>query len=533
MSACTGRDPRLRYSEVVKWLLLIPLLPLLAQDTGALLEGVVTNALSGEAVKKCTLNLRRVDLKGDTFLTTTSDNEGLFRFTNLEAGRYMLGGEKSGFGRQEFGARSFAKPGSTLTLDKGMQLKNLALKMTPQGVVSGKVIDDEGDPLVGAAVQLLKPVYIDGRRQLAPTGFAQTNDLGEYRIFGISPGRYYLSAGVTKSVGEKGEENYPPIYYPGAVDPAAAGRLEIAPGSQLRGLDMALRRSRSVHLRGKFSGPGRESNSRNGSLQLYPRNIAGMSSLMRNFTVIRGTSGTFDLANVLPGSYVLAADQSEEKNKSYYARVPLEVGNSNVDDLQITLTEGFEIPGRLRIDGAAEAALGNVTVYLKPRDLPIGGSPYMRLKPDGTFVLPSVAPGWHRVELTMPSPALYIKSIRYGQDDALPQGLNVTASNQLEIVLSANGGQIDGQTSPAAKVGLVPKNGLQLFFRATTADIEGRFSFRGIAPGDYLLLAFEEAEAGALEDPDFVKQHEGSGEPVSVKEGSRESKQLKVIPAAL
>lgn len=515
------------------WLLLFSLLPLLAQDTGALLEGVVTNALSGEPVKKCTLNLRRVDIRGDRFFTAISDNEGLFRFTNLEAGRYMLGGEKSGFIRQEFGARSFAKPGSTLTLDKGMQLKNMALKLTPQGAVSGKVIDDEGDPIVGASVQLLKPVYLEGRRQLAPTGFAQTNDLGEYRIFGISPGRYYLSAGVTKSVGEKGEENYPPIYYPGAFDPAVAGRLEIAPGSQFRGLDMALRRSRSVHLRGKFSGPGGESISRNGSLQLYPRNIAGMSSLMRNFTVIRGTSGIFDLANVLPGSYILAAEQTEEKNKTYYARVPIEVGNSNVDDLQITLVEGDEIRGRLRIEGTAEAGLGNVTVYLKPRDLPFGGSPSIRLKPDGTFVLPSVAHGWHRVELTMPSPALYIKSIRYGQDDALTEGLNVTASNQLEIVLSANGGQIDGQTSAAAKVGLVPKNGLQLFSKSTIADNDGRFSFRGIAPGDYLLLAFEDADAGSLEDPDFVKQHEGAGEPVSVKEGSRESKQLKAIPSAL
>jgi hypothetical protein len=285
-------------------------------------------------------------------------------------------------------------------------------------------------------------------------------------------------------------------------------------------------------LRGKFSGPGSETNSRNGSLQLYPRSIAGMSSLMRNFTTIRGVSGTFELPNVLPGSYMLSADQSEEKDKKYYARVPLEVGNSNIDDLQITLTEGVEIPGRLRVEGAAEAGLGNMMVFLKSSDLQTGGATPGKLKPDGTFTLSSVPPGWYRVTLMSPSPTLFIKSIRYGQDDALTNGLNVTGSNLLEIVLSANGGQIDGQTSPAARVGLIPKNGLQYFFKATTADNEGRFSFSGVAPGDYLLLAFEEADAGALEDPDFVKQHEGSGESVSIKEGARESKQLKAIPAA-
>ena len=515
------------------WLLLIPLLPLLAQDTGALVEGVVTNALSGEPVKKCAVNLRRIDAKSDTILTAVSDAEGHFRFVNLDAGRYRLSGEKSGFVRQEFGARSFGKPGSTLTLDKGMQLKNLALKMTPQGVVSGKVIDDEGDPVVSASVQLLMSMYIDGRRQLTPTGYSQTNDLGEYRIFGIAPGRYYLSAGTTKSPGEKGDESFPPTYYPGAMDPAAAGRLEITAGSQLRGIDLALRKARSVRVRGKFGGPASESSTRNGTLQLYPRSIAGMSSLTRNFSTIRGVSGTFEFQNVFPGSYILSADLFEEKDKRYFARVPIEVGNANIDDLQITFTEGIEIPGRLRIEGAAETGLGNTMVFLRSRDLSSSSSTSGKLKPDGTFSLSSVPPGRYRVTLMGASLALYIKSIRYGQDDALTNDLNVTGSNLLEIILSANGGQIDGQTSPNARVGLVPKNGLQYFFKATTADNEGGFSFRGVAPGDYLLLAFEETDAGALEDPDFIKQHEGSGESVSVKEGARESKQLKAIPAAL
>jgi hypothetical protein len=512
----------------VTWLLIFSLLPLLAQDTGALLEGAVTNALSGEAIRKCTVNLRRSDGKSYAILT---DAEGRFHFANLEPGRYNLGGEKTGFARQEFGARGLAKPGSTITLDKGMQLKNLALKLTPQGVISGKVIDEEGDPVTGASVQVQRTIYIDGRKQLAGAGFAQTNDLGEYRIFGISPGRYYLSAAINNSVGGRSDENYPPTYYPGVVSLAAAGQLTVAPGSQLRSIDLALRKTRSVQLRGKFSGPAPDLNSRNGAVQLYPRGAAGMTSIISNSTPIRGVSGTFVLPNVLPGSYMLSADQTEEKDRKFYARVEIEVGNSNIDDLQVTLTAGVEIPGRLRIEGASEASLGNARVYLRVRDASLVGSMSGALKPDGTFTLPSVPPGWHRVVLSLPAPTLYIKSIRYGDDDALTNGLNVNGANRLEIVLGSNGGQIDIQTAPAANVGLIPKSGLQEFFKATTADSEGKCVFRGVAPGDYLLLAIEDAGTGSLADPEFVKQYEGSGEAVSVKAGSRETKQLKSIAA--
>jgi protocatechuate 3,4-dioxygenase beta subunit len=512
------------------FILLIPLLPLLAQDTGALVEGAVTHALTGDPVRKCKVTLRGNSGVGDNSRSAMTDAEGRFRFENLEAGRYRLSAEKSGFVNQEFGARTFGRPGSTLTLDKGMQLKNLSLKITPQGVISGKVIDDEGDPVTSASVQLLRSIYLDGRQQLTQSGFAQTNDLGEYRLFGVNPGKYYLNAAATRPAGEKGGDSFTPTYYPGTIDPAAAGSLEVTPGGQLRGIDLALRRGKTVRVRGKFSGPGSEQSSRNGTIQLYPRNIAGMVSMARNFSSIRGTSGTFEFPNVLPGSYILAADQAEDKDKHYYARVALEVGNSNIDDLQLTLSEGIEIAGRIRVEGSTEG-MASAMVFLKPRDIQFGANVNGRAKADGTFTLSPVPPGWHRVVLASQPPNLYIKSIRYGQDDALANGLNATGPNQLEIVLSANGGRIDGQTSPAARVGLIPKNGMQEFMKVTTADNDGRFFFRAVAPGDYLLLAAEEIDAGRFTDPDFVKQFESSGEAVSIKEGSRESKQLKAFSA--
>ena len=508
--------------------MLIPFLSLLGQESGALIEGQATNSLTGEAVRKCKITLRRLDAKAESTSYATTDAEGRFAFDNLPPGRFRLSAEKTGFAPQEFGARVYGRPGTVLALDRGMQLKGLALRITPQGAVSGKVTDEDGDPIAGAAVQLLRTSYIEGRPQLTATGFTQTNDLGEYRIFGVNPGRYYLSASTARSFDKK-DDNFAPTYFPGTIDPAVAGRLEIIAGLQLRSIDLTLRKTPVLNVKGKFSGPGHEQSTRSGTMQLYPRGLIGLAALMRNFTTIRGTAGVFEFPNVLPGSYVLVADQAEDKDKHYFARIPVEVGNSSIDDLHVTLSEGVEIQGRIRMEGQADVSLAGAMVFLRPRDVQTGANVNTRIKPDGTFTLASVPPGWHRVNLVTLPPALYLKSIRYGQDDALLNGFNATGPNQLEIVLSSKGGAVDGQTTAGARVGLIPRSGLPEYYKVTTADGDGRFAFRGVAPGDYVLLASEEIDAGRFSDPELLTQFESSGEAVSIKEGSRETKQLKTI----
>jgi hypothetical protein len=107
--------------------------------------------------------------------------------------------------------------------------------------------------------------------------------------------------------------------------------------------------------------------------------------------------------------------------------------------------------------------------------------------------------------------------------------------------LSPNGGQIDGtvlntQQQPAggATVVLVPGTGLReqtRLFKDVATDQTGHFSVKGIAPGDYKLFAWEDIEPGAYQDPEFLKPFESLGETFSIREGSRETTQLKLIPA--
>ncbi len=75
-----------------------------------------------------------------------------------------------------------------------MEMKDLTITMTPQGVIAGKIMDKDGDPVVSAQVQTTRYTYASGRKQLQATGGAQTNDLGEYRLINLAPGRYYICA---------------------------------------------------------------------------------------------------------------------------------------------------------------------------------------------------------------------------------------------------------------------------------------------------------------------------------------------------
>ena len=151
------------------------------------IEGQVSNVATGAPVKKADLRLQRVDLNSntasiETSYSTTADAAGKFAMKDIEPGPN--------------------RPGTTLSLDPGQHLKEVNFKLTPHGVVSGRIVDEDGGPVARASVQAQSYRRIDGRKQLVPSGAAGTNDLGEYRIFGLAPGKYYLSATYNQTMWE-------------------------------------------------------------------------------------------------------------------------------------------------------------------------------------------------------------------------------------------------------------------------------------------------------------------------------------------
>jgi protocatechuate 3,4-dioxygenase beta subunit len=441
-------------------------------------------------------------------------------------------------------------------LDRGKNLKEITFRLTPHGVITGHILDEDGDPVSGVQVQVARSGYSQGRKQLMFSGGASTNDLGEYRIFGIAPGKYFLSAtyrnmmamsnAVDHSTTASPDEEYVPTYYPGTIDPTGAAQVEVAPGATLSGINLKLSKARTVRVRGhviQSQATGRPMI----SVTLLPRNtdqISMMMSMSRNRIV--DAKGNFEITGVQPGSYYLRA-MMNTSGKSFSGSTAVVVGSSNLENVNVTIGSGLTITGRLRVDGPSNESLSNLQLRLMPREpgTMMFSNNQAKLNEDGSFRIEDVGSDVYNLNVFGLPDGFYVKSARMGESEILTSGLDATAGQlaPLEVVLSPNAGQLSGavtnpttsQPAPGATVVLIPqekdRREVFSFYKTVTTDQSGNFSFKNLTPGDYKVYAWEDIEPGAYSDPDFVKPVESKGESVNIKEGSKPAVQLTLIPA--
>lgn len=342
------------------------------------IQGQVLNSVTGEPLKKANLSLQRTDLTPDiismpTSYSTSTDASGKYSMKDIEAGKYRLNVNRNGYVSMAYGARAPGRPGTTLTLLHGQNLKDIVFRLTPHAVITGRILDEDGDPVPYVRVQLMTYRYQQGRKQLSYSSGASTDDLGEYRIFGVAPGKYYLSAtannqnyGIVqdRSSIPQPEEDYVPTYYPGTTDVTTAARLDIPAGGQIQGITLSLVKAHTVHVKGHvtYSIPGRQ----RVMIYLLPRG-PGIGGPMALRPTQADAKGDFDFHGVGPGSYNLNA-VINEGSKSYQARAPIDVGSTNIEKVNLVIGVGIEVTGRVEIEGTETLDLSNVRVMLQPRE---------------------------------------------------------------------------------------------------------------------------------------------------------------------
>lgn len=255
------------------------------------------------------------------------------------------------------------------------------------------------------------------------------------------------------------------------------------------------------------------------------------------------SKGNFEIQGVVPGPYVLLANAMEDKTQ-LIGRALVDVGASSVEGIVVTVAAAPEVAGKLILEGKTDAKLNSINVYLEPKGPAVIGGAGGQTNPEGRFVLHSVVPDSYAVNVFGLTGNVYLKAVRFGDADVTDSGLDFSQGippGELTVVLSANGGQVSGavqndkqQPAAGAQVVLIPeeaKRHISRLYHPTAADASGNFKISGIAPGEYKLFAWEQADMNAWQDPEFLKLFESRGESVTVKENSLESKQLKVIPA--
>jgi hypothetical protein len=458
----------------------------------------------------------------------------------------------------------------------GAKLEGLSVSLIRTGVIVGRVSDRNGEP-VRARVQALRRTYGDGKAAFTVLAEVPTNDLGEYRLHGLTPGGYVVGAtqygylriqsgtysGLNPLIldarfsfadaprdvvnltqgGEfieaaaiRGEVNSTQ-YFSNSSDPTTAQLVIVQPGANIRTdiqlLPSARPRAPGVSVRGQvIDGPSGQPVTA-GYVQLgLPERSFAMDSLSR--MVSPDAKGEFVIDKVDPGEYVILASNPVGMSEL----IGLSVGSTGVNNVRIVLNPRVDVAGRIYVEGSpASIDFTKIGVLLQ-------GSTTSRqivAKADGTFSTPNLWPGNYRLALTESVSNVFLKSAKVGDTDVLSGGLSTTTppGQPLELIVSVNTGTLEGvvferdqRPAAAVRVVLIPDLARRSHYekyRATTSDSAGRFRLEGIAPGEYTVFAWENIEENAWQVPEILRAYENQGKVVRVREGGRETVNVQII----
>jgi protocatechuate 3,4-dioxygenase beta subunit len=481
----------------VRFLLAIALLqPLIAQVPTCSIEGRVTNLLSGGPVRKAKLVL---GIKGNPKYEAVTDTNGHYAITGIAPGRYQLALQRTGFLPTNYGAHGPNRPGKSLLLSAGESRKDVNFLLEPPAVITGHIYDQDGEVL-STSLQLFREVWRDGRKHIEVAGGANSDDEGEYRLYGLPAGNYIVGtvqSPVRPASPVPTHEIYPPTFYPGTEDATSATVIRIAPGGEARNIDIRVHKTASVSLSGSIVTAALDPAM---SLKITRRDGAP--------TQLQGMypqQGEFSVRGVTPGSYIVNA-----RTQTDYARVNIDAGTLDVSGIEVRLVPLLQLKGSL-VEIDAEAP--DLTLTLTSAD---PNEPPANARPDekGAILWSGLTPGKWTLSFVSKASGLYLKSpgeIEIGLDGHEP----------IKVVVSSNGASIEGtvQSSAghpvaveAATVLLVSdgEKNVRVLKHAIT-DPDGKFAMASIPPGKYRLVALEDIETSSWDNPAVAQTLEGRG----------------------
>jgi hypothetical protein len=341
------------------------------------------------------------------------------------------------------------------------------------------------------------------------------------------------------SNGEKHEEGYAKMYYPGTPDVAKAELIILKPGEEVSSTEILMRQVLVHRIRGHVYNQITHKPGQGTGLGLILKTDSQQWEFMQQ-SIAQMADGSFEIPEVLQGSYVLAAYWIDE-GKVYMTRQPVEVGDGDVEGIAMTIAPGVVIGGRIVWDGKPSLEKDELTVERESVDMPFGYAEPSRVDASNVFSLKNMSEGPYRVEIMGQSKDCYIKEVRYGESSALEDGFVVTRgeAKNLEIVISSRGARVQGTVMDAdglplagVTAALVPEMSRRARFhlyKTAVTDQYGHFEMKGIVPGDYKLFSWEEVEEGAWGDPEFLKAFEDKGERITLQDDDQRKVRITAI----
>jgi protocatechuate 3,4-dioxygenase beta subunit len=557
------------------------------QQGTAVIAGRVVTADTGRPVKRARVI---VNAGGRQSRAATTDEQGRFRITDLIAGSYTITASRTGFVDAVYGQRRPLQPGTPVQLADGQEIATIDLRLVRGGVITGRVLDEDGEPLARALVTVQRYQYVRGERQLSPAGGGQSDDRGQYRVFGLPPGDYYVSAdaGVltrgfqqlaaaiggspdgpggrggffgARPVNDPEPVGYAPTYYPGVVSAAEAAKISVGPGQEVSGMDFQVQLVPTATVSGVVVGA-------DGGVPvlLVPQDGRGM---LRG-QILRGSAqadGVFSIINVPPGRYtaiarsgggVFFASGTAPALRPDALRVGtqnINVAGQNITGVTLVLQPAVSLSGNITVESSGTPAPSDYSTFridvpdIEP--LPFAGGPRGRgggrsassagAATNGSFTVLNLLPGKHYVRVTG-NGVWTLKSVAIAGRDVTDEPIELRSGHDIDnvtIVMTDRATEITGTVRDSSGAGIAAMPVIAFStdqqqwlpqsrsIQAVRTGRDGTYRLRGLPPGNYRIIATDDVEQGEWFDPAFLERVQPSSEKISLTEGEKQTRDLK------
>jgi hypothetical protein len=527
-----------------------------AQDavpTGtAVIRGRVVVAGSGEPVRRAFVSVtaRGMNLRR----SVSTDEQGRFEFRDLPKGEFHLSASKSGFVQVQLGQRGPQEAGRPLQLAEGEVYDRAVIALPRGGVIAGRITDEFGDPIADAMVSAMQYRWTPGGRRLVPARPAHTNDLGQFRLHGLAPGEYVVSAtyrgpGLFGMVEDTGT-GYAPTYFPGTHQPSDATSITVHVGQEASA-EFQLFPARLSRIRGTVIDTSGKPAGRGVMVMASPADgVIGPGGSGASVEA----DGSFTIAGLAPGAYHLMATSAwgpmgRSGEEPVAATADVAVGGDDVDGVVLTLRPGAVASGEIVVEGTGAAIKpGSVNVQARPTDLsrPIRGmfSPPARVNDDLSFELTGLF-GRHVLMVSGLPPGWYLKGVTLRGTDVTDAGFTTEPGRRLtglqvvvtDRVTALTGEVADRRGEPVTDFTVVAfaedpdlwTSPMMRHVRSARSNQEGRFRLEGLPPGRYHAVALEFADMNELMNPDLLRRLADEATMVTLAEGEPRTVRLTLI----
>ena len=517
----------------------------------AIIRGIVIGGEDGAPLRRALVRAVGGPLQEPR--ATITDEQGRWELTELPPGRYSLSAMKAGYVPLEYGQRRPLESGRPVDLSEGQVVSDVAFNLSRGSVISGRVVDEFGDPLIDVTVAPLRYRYVNGRRRLFPAGrFANTDDGGNFRLFELPPGEYYVTATLQDAWRSESDNHsgYGPTYYPGTASVQQAEKITLGVAAEVSGIVVSLVPVRTASISGTAMN-ARGQPMTGGFVSLIEGSPAdGAFSLFGGNSEVRA-DGTFTIRNVPPGEYTLIAAERDQGDTSERAFLPVTMSGADVAGVSVIANRAATIEGQVVLDVQPRAGTVKASefgVYAMPKNpsaalFQFGFTGADRINDDWTFELRAAAGPILLRTSRMPTD-YSLKSVFWRGEDVTDSGIPFRSGEAItgvELVVKARTSTITGAVSGAD--GKPTADYIAIIFTEDSdrwtwlsrhiavcrPDQQGAFAVNGLPAGRYLAAAVPFVEEGEEQSPETLERLRVVATPFTLTEGERKDLRLTLV----